>query len=181
MVNVFGDSITSGQGNFQVVKKVVVAEGKFKDYIDEIQQSYEHGFTPYRLHKNADDTFVTPIRVYDGNVHILDDIATMEVGDRDLLTDEINSKLVYFAKSDGSSGVALQGDRGLSGARGLKVDSGDKGPVGSRGPTGKRGIEGPESPPGKIGKMGPIGSRGGIGARGEKSDKTLALLVSKDI
>ena len=70
----------------------------------------------------------------------------------------INSKLIYFAKGDGNSGVALQGDRGHSGARGLKGDSGDKGPVGSRGRTGKHGVEGPEDPPGKTGKIGPVGS-----------------------
>ena len=57
----------------------------------------------------------------------------MEVDDRDLIMDRINSKLVYIVKGDGSSGVALQGDRGPSGTRGLKGDSGDKGPVGSRG------------------------------------------------
>ena len=96
----------------------------------------------------------------------MDDVATMVVGDRDLITDEINSKLIYFANGDGSSGVALQGDRVPSGARDLKEDSGDKGPVGSRGPTGKRGVEGPEGPPGNIGKIGPVGSRGGIGACG---------------
>ena len=133
-----------------MVEKVVVTEGKFKDYSDEIQQSYELGFTPYRLHKNADGTFVTHILVYDGKVYVLYDVATMEVGDRDLITDEIYSKLVYFAKGGGSSGVALQGDRGSSGARGLEGDSGDKGPVGSRGPTGKRGAEGPEGPSGKL-------------------------------
>ena len=106
-----------------MVKKVVVTVGKFKDYIDEIQQSYVLGFTPYRLHKNADGTFVTPIRVYDGMVYVLDDVATMEVGDRDLITVRINSKLIYFG--DWISGVASQGDRGSSGARGLKGDSGD--------------------------------------------------------
>ena len=60
MVNVFGDSIASGPGNPQMVKKVVVTKGKFKKYWNEIQQSYELGFTPYRLHKNVVDTFVTP-------------------------------------------------------------------------------------------------------------------------
>ena len=49
MVNVFGDSIASGPGNLQVVKKVA----KFKDYIDELQQSYELGFTPYSLRKKV--------------------------------------------------------------------------------------------------------------------------------
>ena len=66
MVNVFGDSTASGPGNLQVLKKVVVTVGKFKDYKDEIQQSYVLGFTPDRLHKNVDDAFVTPIRLYEG-------------------------------------------------------------------------------------------------------------------
>ena len=65
----------------------------------------------------------------------MDDVPTMDVGDGNLSTDIINSKLVYFLKGDGRSGVALQGDRGPTGASGLKGDSGDKGPVGSRGPT----------------------------------------------
>ena len=49
MVNVFGDSTASGSENLQMAKKVVVTEGKFKNYTEEIQQSYELGFTPYRL------------------------------------------------------------------------------------------------------------------------------------
>ena len=61
MVNVFGGSIARWPGNLQVVKKDVVTVGKFKDYIDEIQQSYVLGFTPHRLHKNADGTFVTHV------------------------------------------------------------------------------------------------------------------------
>ena len=32
------------------------------------------GYTPYRLHKNADGTFVIPILVYDGKVYVLDDV-----------------------------------------------------------------------------------------------------------
>ena len=64
MVNVFGDSVASGSGNLQVAKKVVATVGQFKDYIDEIRESYELGFTPTRLHKNVDGVFVTPIRVY---------------------------------------------------------------------------------------------------------------------
>ena len=52
------------------MKKVVVTEGRFKDYWNKIQQSYELGFTPYRLHKNVD-----------GKVYVLDDAATMDVSD----------------------------------------------------------------------------------------------------
>ena len=69
MVNVFGDSVASGSvGNLQVVKKVVATVGRFGDYINEIQQSYELGFTLYRLYATSDGTFVTPIRVYRGHV-----------------------------------------------------------------------------------------------------------------
>ena len=103
-----------------MVKKVVV-----------IQQSYVLGFTPYRLHKNVDGTFVTPTRIYDGKVYVLDDVA-MEVGDQYLTMDIVNSKLVYFVKGNGTSGVALQGDRGPSEVRGLKGNSGDQGPAGSQ-------------------------------------------------
>ena len=183
MVNVFGDSIASGPRNLQVGKKVVVTVGKSKDHIDEIQQSYVLGFSPYRLHKNADGTFVTPIRVYDGKVYVLDNVATMEFGDRDLITDRINSKLVYL----GSSGIALQG--GPSGARSLKGDSGDKGPVGNRGSTGKRRVEGPEvgsrggigqGDTGVVGPQGPIGPQCSPGPRGVQGAKHyVELLVSK--
>ena len=73
MVNVFGDSIASGpEENLQVAKKVVTTVGLFGDYTAEIRQSYELGFTPYRLHTNVDGTFVTPIRVYDGGYHATD-------------------------------------------------------------------------------------------------------------
>ena len=124
-------------------------------------------------------TFVTPIRYYNGKVYVLNDVARMEVGDRNFATDTINSKLVYFVKGDGDSGSALQGDGGPSGARSLKADSGDKGPIGSQGPSGKHGVEGSEGPPGKIGKMGPVGSKGGIGPHGEKvARETLVVLAN---
>ena len=81
MVNVFGDSVASEPGNLQIVKKVVVTKGKLEDYWNETQQSYVLGFTPFRLHKNADGKFVTPVRYYNGKVYVLDDVATMEIGD----------------------------------------------------------------------------------------------------
>ena len=45
--------------------------GQFKDYIDEILQSYELGFTPYRLHTYVECVFVTSIGVYSGRVFVL--------------------------------------------------------------------------------------------------------------
>ena len=77
MVNVFGESVGSRSGNLQMVKKVVTTVGQFKNYYDEIQQSYELGFTPYRLHTNTDGTLVTPIRTYDWDGDVMDDVATM--------------------------------------------------------------------------------------------------------
>ena len=71
MVNVFGESVGSGGSvDLQIVKKVATTVGTFGDYIDEIQQSYELGFTPYRLHTNEVGTYVTPIRVYDDTICI---------------------------------------------------------------------------------------------------------------
>ena len=102
MVNVFVDSVANGPGNQQMVKKVVVTKGKFKDYIDEIQQSYELRFTPYRLHTNVDGTFVTLVRVYSCKVYVLDDVATMEVSNSYLEADTISSKLIHFVKGQGT-------------------------------------------------------------------------------
>ena len=53
----------------------------------------------------------------------------MEIGGRQIETDKINSKLMYFVKGDDGSGVALQGDRGPSVVRGLKGDSVGQGSV----------------------------------------------------
>ena len=116
MVNVFGESVgNGGPVDLQIVKKVVVTNGQYKVYANEIRQSYELGFPPYRLHTNEDGTLVTPIRVYDGKVYVLDDEATMKVDEWFVETDKLSSKLVYFVKADDGSGVALQGDRGPSG------------------------------------------------------------------
>ena len=90
-----------------LVKKVVTTVSQFGDYIDEIQQSYELGFTPYILHTNPDGTLVTPIRFYDGHVYVLDDETTMKVTTGQIVTDRISSKLIYFVKVAGSRGPSL--------------------------------------------------------------------------
>ena len=125
MVNVFGESVGNESVDIQLVKKGVTTVGRYEDYYAEINQGYELGFPPYRLHTNVDGTFVTPIRYYYGRVYVLDDVATMDVTSRHISTDRLGSKLVYFVEVDDGSGVALQGDRGPSGVRGLKGDSGD--------------------------------------------------------
>ena len=105
MVNVFGESVGSGSVDLQLVKKVVTTVGRYEDYWAEI--SYVLGFPPYWLHTNVDCTFVTPIRVYNGRVYVLDDVATMDITKRHIAGDK--TKLVYFGEADGGSGVALQG------------------------------------------------------------------------
>ena len=106
MVNVFSESVGSGGSvDLQIVKKVATTVGTFGDYIDEIRQSYEFGFTSYRLHTNKDGTFVTPIRVYDGRVYVSDDETTVYVTNRRIATDKISSKLVYFVESDDGSAL----------------------------------------------------------------------------
>ena len=107
MVNVFGESVGNGPGNIQMGKKVVTTVGH---YYAEIQQSYVRGFTPYRLHTYADDTFVTPICTYDWRVYVLNDVTSLDVTNRHIATDTIRSELVYFVEGDDGSGVALQGD-----------------------------------------------------------------------
>ena len=172
MVHVFGESVGSGSVDLQLVKKVVATVGMFGDYIDEINQRYELGFKPYRVHTYEVRTYVTPIRVYDGKVYVLDNVATMDVTGRHIATD--NSKLIYFVEADDGSGVALQGHQGPSGVRGLKGDSGSQGPSGRQGPAGKQGAVGSGGPPGKISKIGlpePVGGKGSAGERGEKGDK----------
>ena len=79
MVNVFGESVGSRSVDLQLVKKVVVTKGQYNDYVNEMQQSYELGFPPYRLHTTGYSTFVTPIRVYNGRVYVLDDVTTMDI------------------------------------------------------------------------------------------------------
>ena len=158
-------------GNLQVVKKVVTTVGRFGDYIDEIQQSYELGFTPYRLHTNSDGVFVTPIRVYRGNVYVLDDVTTMQVTTRQIATD--GSKLINFVKGDDDGGVSFAMHGG---------GSVDRGVAESRGPTGKRRAAGPGGPPVKIGKVGPVGALGGAGAPVNRvTREAMVVLVDKGL
>ena len=68
MVNLFGDNSFSSRGDFNILKKVVQTEGKLKDFIEEIQESYRQGFTPYREHKKDTGLWITPLRVYDNKI-----------------------------------------------------------------------------------------------------------------
>ena len=106
MVNVFGESVGSGSVDLQPVKKVVTTVGRYEDYWAEIDHSYVLGFPPYRVHTTGNGTFVTPTRVYNGRVFVLDDVATMDISKRHIAGD--NSKLVYFVEA--GSGAARPSD-----------------------------------------------------------------------
>ena len=100
--------IARGPGvNLQVVKNAVTTVGRFGENTAEIRQSYELEFTPYRLHRNVDGKFGTPIRSYDGHVYVLDDVTTMKVTTRQIATDNISSKFIYVVKGDDDGGKAL--------------------------------------------------------------------------
>ena len=58
MVNVFGERADAGGSNanmekfmhsIKLLKQVTITSGRYSDYIDQIQDSYRLGFTPYRV------------------------------------------------------------------------------------------------------------------------------------
>ena len=133
---------------------------------DEIRQSYELGSAPYRLHTNSDGTFVTPVRVYDGKVYVLDDVATMDIGNRQIATD--TSKLIYFVKGDGVAALLckeIEDPLEVEVCKEILVI--------------KYLSEGPEGPPGKIGKMGHVVWLEHVVKKVAR--ELLVLLVNKDL
>ena len=59
MVNVFGGSIgEEGLGNLQVLRKVIEINGKYTDYINEIQASHKLGYPAYRVASEGSPTLV---------------------------------------------------------------------------------------------------------------------------
>lgn len=139
MVDVFGGSSNTGilrgprgpPGRFsydiKALKKITQTSGKYKDYINEIQESLRLGFSPIREHKKDSDTWVTLLRCYGNKVFALDDSGAFDV------TNEPVEKLAYWIQKNPNDGDAL-----------LSI-------VGPAGPQGKRGADGIEGPPGKKG------------------------------
>ena len=167
MVNVFGESVGNGGSvDLQLAKKVVTTVGTFGDYIDEIRQSYELGFTPYILHTNSD---VTPIRVYDGRVYVLDDETTMQVTNRKIASEKGEKGDAGGAGPQGP--VSPKGSTGLIGVRGVEGVRGVAGPDGPKWPVGEKGDRGREGPVGIKGLVGNQGERGEHGQRGDRGEK----------
>ena len=166
----FGEGSRAGDLDLKTAKRVVEENGKYKDWVKEINESHRVGFPPYRIFTDGMVTFMSPIRVYDRKVYALTDIAVLDVGDRTIKGD---GKLVYFCFADDyDAAFAVQGDRDPAGEQG---EYGPRGPDGVAGKAGKRGADGPVGPPGKVGKTGPQGDKGPVGPPGKE-----VLLDSQD-
>ena len=128
--------------NIKLLKKIKVTKGHYRPHINQIQESYRLGFTPYREHTNGAGTFVSPIRIYDNNVYVLDDTGDFNISGRTM--ENYHSSLVYAeevnATADNGEAVGLVGPPG---------------PPGHVGPQCKRGPQGDDGPPGKRGAIGP--------------------------
>ena len=178
MVNIFGDNGSNSSvglpKNMKLLQKVKVTKGKYEPHYDQIQESYKLGFTPYRVHHNKNGTFVSPVRIYDDSIYVLDDSGSFNIAHRTM--ENYNSHLVYAKEidpttdTDDAEVVGLIGPRGPpghigpQGKRGLTGLKGDEGPIGKRGPVGAIGPDGPQ------GEIGPQGVKGDPGLKGEKGD-----------
>ena len=190
MVNVFGERGESDNSlvkNINTIKKVTVSDGIYKNYIKEIDASYELGFTPYRTRHIDGLVYMNPLRRFGDEVWCLDDRNPNDVSKKSIKTDG-NATITYAIQANsgddgkisaiiGAEGVpGPRGPQGLRGERGLPGPIGDKGIKGDRGeigPVGERGIQGERGERGSIGKTGPKGDpgvkgdTGGQGPRGE--------------
>ena len=153
----------------KALKKVTTSSGKYKDYIKQIQESYELGFTPYRLHHKKTGLWITPIRCYDKHVYVSDDTGSFAVTDDSLGTDDA---LVYCIKGDIKYGevTALVGPQGPPGPSGRRGPQGKHGIDGSDGAVGPPGSKGPRGEIGPAGPQGPAGPPGSRGTKGQKGD-----------
>ena len=106
------------------IQKVATKRGKFKDYMNEIQNSIELGFA-------------VPLHVYNGKVYATDE-KIVDISNDGIDTDK--SQLVYFKEGDSIYG--LMGPQGPAGTRGYKGDPGHPGTTCSAGPAGKAGVKG---------------------------------------
>ena len=182
MVNKFGDH---GEKYFQLVKKTMHTQGKFRDYINKINESIRLGFTPYR----GIDAITAPVFASVDSVYALGgqccdhsgsggpmfqhrikatnhigQVCAMEDVTNDVLS--IDDHLITFSitgDEEDADSIAFKGDVGPRGVRGKTGLRGDRGVVG---PMGKQGIPGPQGEVGKQGVRGSIGERGIQGKRG---------------
>ena len=182
MVNKFGDCTASTsilEREVKVYRKVTTTIGKCRDYVSEIENSYQCGFTPYRERTGVDVSYCTPLHCREQKVFALVGNVVLDVSDEDVV------KIVYWVEGAvGSDSLAAivgpQGVSGIAGPQGKRGAVGPTGPAGERGPKGSKGDTGPQGPHGSVGSpgargekgdhgpAGPVGPVGPPGARGEK-------------
>ena len=176
MVNKFGDCTASTsilEREVKVYRKVTTTIGKCRDYVSEIENSYQCGFTPYRERTGVDVSYCTPLHCREQKVFALVGNVVLDVSDEDVV------KIVYWVEGAvGSDSLAAivgpQGVSGIAGPQGKRGAVGPTGPSGERGPKGSKGDTGPQGPHGSVGSPGARGEKGSpgpAGVRGEKGEK----------
>ena len=136
MVNVFGECTDNEEkllDSVNLIKKITVSDGKYKDYMKEINTSYELAFQPYRTRNLPDQTlsWKSTVRCFKDKVYVLDD-------DEPTISHDITSTNI---KDDGNATLTY----------------GVLGEIGDGRATGIIGAEGIPGPQGVRGKQGPIG------------------------
>ena len=89
------------------IQKVATKRGKFKDYMNEIQNSIELGFPSFAMHETSKGSFAVPLHVYNGKVYATDE-RIVDISNDGIDTDK--SQLVYF--KEGASIYGLMGPQG---------------------------------------------------------------------
>ena len=75
------------------IQKVATKRGKFKDHMNEIQNSIELGFPSFAMHETSNGSFAVPLHVYNGKVYATDE-RILDVSNDGIDADK--SQLVYF-------------------------------------------------------------------------------------
>ena len=171
MVDVFGRSDTSRGvrgprgppgprgpaclgSNFNILKIVTVSDGKYGDYMKEINSSYDLGFTPYRT-RHTDNEYNSPLRCFKQQVWCLDDGNANNVTYKNI-KDDGKATVTYALQEEFGNGkttaiVGPKGPAGPAGPQGKRGLKGDDGPIGKKGPRGQRGLTGESGKPGSAG------------------------------
>ena len=130
MVNAFGYCIGGEAiGNFQMLRKVIVINGKYADYLNGIQASHKFGYPAYRIAPEGSTTFVI---TYANKVFCL--------GAHHQHLDE---RYLAYWKEDSSSGgnaASIKDDRGIQSKRGATGEAGLIDPSAPKGVTGDIGL-----------------------------------------
>ena len=161
MVNKFGDCTSKSSSldrEVKVYRRVVTTIGKCRDYVSEIENSYQSGFTPYRERTtvvvDGDESYCLPLHCHERRVFALAGKTVLDVSDEDV------GKIVYWIEGSIESGslaaiVGPPGVPGLTGPQGKRGIAGPAGPVGERGPKGFKGRDGDRGEKGEPGSVGP--------------------------